>query len=427
MKIVFVVIIAVVAAIVAALVTYFAARTRLVRAESELNAAKERIEEEKMRVQEAKEEGKKRLEEDRERQKEVLEATKLALQAENDKTLKAREESLKKEAEQTIRNVTAGLDQNIKQMSEAFEAQKKSHAEEIASIKTQFEETAKNLGAQSEKIGVRAEKLADALRHDNKMQGNWGEMQLQNIFDQEGLVKGRDYEREEYLRDEKDELLLNEDSGKRMRPDFILHFPDNTDVVVDSKMNIDAYVDWYNAEDDEEKEAAKKRNLEAVKAQVKSLKGKRYNEYIGKGRKALPYVIMYVSNYGALALAKQLEPNIVNDAFRDNVLVTTEETIMPFLRLVRTAWVNNDQVKNVEQIVVQAQYMVERTADLCKAVADVRRSLEDALTAQGKCEAQLMDSGKSLRHAALETVKLGVKMNPSKRKHLEIEENTIEI
>ncbi|MCQ2116328.1 MAG: DNA recombination protein RmuC [Bacteroidales bacterium] len=359
-------------------------------------------------------------------QKEALEATKVALAAENDKALKAREDALKKEAEETINKMTAPLQHTIKTMTEAFEAQKESHNKEMAAVKEKFEETAKNLGAQSEKIGIRAEKLADALRHDNKMQGNWGEMQLENIFQQEGLVKGRDFEREEYLRDEKGEIVFNADTAKKMRPDFILHFPDMTDVIVDSKMNIDAYVDWYNAETDEERDAAEKRNYAAVRNQIDGLSKKSYNEYMSDGHKTLPYVIMYVSNYGALALAKKTEPNIVNEAFKKNVLITTEETIMPFLRLIKTAWITVEQVRNQEKIVKAAQQMVERVADLVTANEAVGKALRAALEQHGKCTAKLADGGQSILTAARTVEKLGVPVNPKKRLALgtdEIEEN----
>lgn len=281
-------------------------------------------------------------------------------------------------------------------------------------MKTKFEETLNGIRRQTETIGGKADRLADALRHDNKLQGNWGERMLKNIFDQEGLVEGRDYDREGWLRDESGNIISNEDTGNRMRPDYILHFPDSTDVIVDSKLNIDAYIDWYNANTDEEKEKAARRNLDAIKAQIKGLSTKRYADNV-KGRKSLNFVIMYVSNYGALQLARQLEPNIVNEAFRQNVLITTEETLMPFLRIIHTAWVNVDQIKNQEKIVKAAQTMVERVADFCEANASVGKKLQEALEFHQKGTKKLEEGGQSIVHAANEVVRLGVGISPKKQ------------
>ena len=444
METVFTIIIAAVAAVVAALMVFFAMKARQsaamasketqlrmalesvesIKADSQARLAEQKSEAER-RLADQKAESDLRIKELKESQKEALENARKLFEAENDKVLKAREESLRAEAEETMKKATVGINQNFAQMKEAFEQQKKSHAEEISSIKTQFEQTARHLGEQSERIGTRAEKLADALRHDNKMQGNWGEMQLQNIFDQEGLVKGRDYEREEYLRDETGDIVENEDSGKRMRPDFILHFPDDTDVIVDSKMNIDAYVDWYNAETQEQKDAAAKRNLEALKAQIKSLSGKDYSKYVTSGRRTLPFVVMYVSNYGALALAKQFEPSIENDAFRVKVLITTEATIMPFLRLIHTAWITVDQVKNQEKIVKAATQMVDRVADLCMANKAVGDALAKAVDSHNKCSAKLAEGGQSITNAAREVIRLGVPANPKKRPALGVDDSVL--
>ncbi len=345
----------------------------------------------------------------------ALEAARSALELKSEQTLKEREDALQKEAEETFKNITGILDKEIKTMKEAFEAQKKTNVEESATIRMKFEETVKLLKAQTESIGGKADKLADALRHDNKMQGNWGERMLKNIFDQEGLVAGRDYDREEYLTDEMGGIIRNEDTGARMRPDYILHFPDNTDIIIDCKMNLDAYVDWHNAKNDEERERASKRNLEAIKNQIKSLSGKRYSDYVMNGHSTLNYVIMYVSNYGALQLARQREPDIVNEAFKKNVLITTEETLMPFLRMIHTAWVNVDQIRNQEKIVKAAQIMVERVADYCEANALVGKKLQEAIDIHEKGTRKLEDGGQSIVRAAKEVVRLGISINPKKK------------
>ena len=422
-QVILVVAAAAVAGLLAWLLTRFALKARYAR---ELTDARAALETEKAlranesavaaeRLEDARKDYERSLAEMKETQAQVIEATKKELALASEKALREREENLKKAAGEMMTGITGGLAQRIATMTEAFEAQKKQHTEESAALKTKVDEAVRHFAEQSKSLGDTAEHLASALRGDNKMQGNWGEQMLNNIFIQEGLVEGRDYHREVYLRDESGEILRNEDSGKKMRPDYVLHFPDNTDILIDAKMNLDAFVDWYNASDAAEKAECAKRNLAAVKAQVASLSGKRYAEYVRDGHKTLSYVIMYVANYGALALARSLEPEIVNEAFRQNVLITTEETIMPFLRVLHTAWVNVDQIRNQEKLIKAAGQIVERVQDYCEANAAVGEALKKAVDAHEKGTRKLQDGGQSIIRAALEVQRLGqIKPNPKK-------------
>ena len=422
-QVILVVAAAAVAGLLAWLLTRFALKARYAR---ELTDARAALETEKAlranesavaaeRLEDARKDYERSLAEMKETQAQVIEATKKELALASEKALREREENLKKAAGEMMTGITGGLAQRIATMTEAFEAQKKQHTEESAALKTKVDEAVRHFAEQSKSLGDTAEHLASALRGDNKMQGNWGEQMLNNIFVQEGLVEGRDYHREVYLRDESGEILRNEDSGKKMRPDYVLHFPDNTDILIDAKMNLDAFVDWYNASDAAEKAECAKRNLAAVKAQVASLSGKRYAEYVRDGHKTLNYVIMYVANYGALALARTLEPEIVNEAFRQNVLITTEETIMPFLRVLHTAWVNVDQIRNQEKLIKAAGQIVERVQDYCEANAAVGEALKKAVDAHEKGTRKLQDGGQSIIRAALEVQRLGkIKPNPKK-------------
>ena len=422
-QVILVVAAAAVAGLLACLLTRFALKARYAR---ELTDARAALETEKAlranesavateRLEDARKDYERSLAEMKETQAQVIEATKKELALASEKALREREENLKKAAGEMMTGITGGLAQRIATMTEAFEAQKKQHTEESAALKTKVDEAVRHFAEQSKSLGDTAEHLASALRGDNKMQGNWGEQMLNNIFVQEGLVEGRDYHREVYLRDESGEILRNEDSGKKMRPDYVLHFPDNTDILIDAKMNLDAFVDWYNASDAAEKAECAKRNLAAVKAQVASLSGKRYAEYVRDGHKTLNYVIMYVANYGALALARTLEPEIVNEAFRQNVLITTEETIMPFLRVLHTAWVNVDQIRNQEKLIKAAGQIVERVQDYCEANAAVGEALKKAVDAHEKGTRKLQDGGQSIIRAALEVQRLGkIKPNPKK-------------
>ena len=345
-------------------------------------------------------------------QEKAIEAAKTALALENEKTLKAREEAFKKEAEETMKAITGGLDRNIKDMKEAFEAQKKSHAEESSAIKTQFAETVKHLKEQTESIGNQAEDLAKALKGQNKMQGNFGETILENILKNQGMREGHDYESEYWLRDKNGNRIRNEETDKLMRPDFVLHFPDDTDILLDSKVSLTALTDYFAAEGDEAREEAAARNLESVRKHVKELTGKEYQKYV-VGRKTLDYVIMFIPNYGAWQLAKMKDPDIFTWAFERNVLVTTEETLVPFLRLIRSAWVQKEQMENIAEIVDAAQNMVDRVALFCEENAKVESSLESVLKSFKKNSARLVESQQSIVGAAWKAVNHGIKQPSS--------------
>ena len=246
------------------------------------------------------------------------------------------------------------------------------------------------------------------------MAGCWGETILYNMLVDEGMVEGRDFDKEETLRDAMGLILLNEDSGKKMRPDFILHYPDKTEVIIDSKVSLDAYSDWTVAESEALKNDAAVRNITAIRAQIKSLATKRYQDYIREGYKTLDYVIMFIPNYGALQLAKTLAPDIFREAYNQGVLLTTEETLMPFLRMIRIAWTNYDQARNQEKIVKAAQAMIDRVADFAAAHAAMGKKLEEATKEYEACSAKIRESGQSILVSAHQLVKLGIPKNPKK-------------
>ena len=337
----------------------------------------------------------------------AIEAARTALALENEKTLKAREEALKKEAAETMKAITGGLDQNIREMKEAFESQKKSHTEESTSIRTQFAETVRHLKEQTETIGSKAETLASALKGKNKMQGIFGETILGNILKAEGLREGHDYDAEFWLRDKKGNIIRNEETGKGMRPDFALHFPDDTDIIIDSKVSLSALADYFEAETDEQRADAAKRNLESVLGHVKELTDKEYQKYV-VGRKTLDYVIMFIPNYGAYQLAKQEDPEVFAKAFQQGVLITTEETLIPFLRLIRTAWVQKEQMENISEIVKAAEDMVERVGLFCRYNSALEEDIQKVLKGFQENTKRLVDGKQSIVKAAVKAINHGI-------------------
>ena len=343
-----------------------------------------------------------------------LEIVKAQVTAESEKMLKAREEELEKRARQTFETLTGGLDKNIKDMKDAFEQNRKTQTETSQSLKENLENAVKHLREQTLSIGDKADSLADALRGKNKTQGNWGEIILDNLFTNEGMREGRDYDKEATLRDERGNVIINEDTSKRMRPDYILHYPDGNDVVIDSKVVLTAADDYFRATDEAEKADAMARNLAAVRDQVKNLSKKDYSRYLTPGHKMLDYVIMFVPVYSALRLAYEADRNLWHDAYKQGVLITTEETLMPFLRMIRIAWTSHEQVANQKQIIATAETILARVSDFCTAHAKMGKKLEEAMDQYEACDKKIRDRGQSIVGAANKLIQLGVPRNAKK-------------
>ena len=344
----------------------------------------------------------------------MLEILKSQMTAESEKALKAREEELEKRAKALFENLSSGLDRDIRSMKDAFEQNRKTHVETSQSLKENLDNAVRNLREQTLTIGDKADNLASALKGHNKAQGNWGEVILDNLFTSEGLREGRDYDKEETLRDDHGNIIRNEDTDRRMRPDFILHYPDGNDIVVDSKVVLTAMYDYYSTDDELLKADALMRNLAAMKEQVRKLARKDYSRYLRPGHKMLDYVIMFVPVYSALRLAYEADRNLWHDAYEQGVLITTEETMMPFLRMISIAWKSHEQVANQQQIIAAAEMMLARVSDFCTAHAKMGEKLEDALKYYDACDRKLRERGQSIVGAANRLISYGIPKNQKK-------------
>lgn len=349
-----------------------------------------------------------------------LETVKAQVTAESEKMLKAREEELERRAKQTFESITGGLNKDIKDMKEAFENNKEAHTQTSQSLKENLETAVKHLREQTISIGTKADNLADALRGKNKTQGNWGEVILDNMFANEGMRLGRDYDREVVLKDEKGVAIINEDTSKGLRPDFILHYPDGNDIVIDSKVNLTALDEYVNATDEDARKAAAERNLAAIKEQIDKLAKKDYSRYLLPGHKMLDFVIMFVPVYSALRLAYESDRNLWQYAYKKGVLITTEETLMPFLRMIRIAWTSQEQIANQKDIIAQAETILARVSDFCAIHAKMGKKLEEALEQYEACDKKIRERGQSIVGAANKLIKLGVPANPKKQIPAEI-------
>lgn len=302
------------------------------------------------------------------------------------------------------------LKDSIRDMKTAMDSSRDTHNRNTASLEKAIEEVMKRTGD----IGREADKLAHALKNESKVQGNWGELILDEILASQGLKEGVHYEKQVTLRDSAGRALLNEDSGQRMIPDTILHYPDGKDAILDSKVSLKAFVDYQNAETEEEREEALARHLKSVRNHVAELARKDYSSYVKAPRQVLGYVIMFVPNEAALQLALYNDATLWREAFGRGVFITSEQNLLAALRMIQLAWTQQQQNQNQEQIFDTARMLLDRVADFIKLFDDMGQRLHDATAFYTKAADKLRDGRQSVVGASNKLIKLGARMSAKK-------------
>ena len=281
-------------------------------------------------------------------------------------------QKLKSENVESMSHITQPLKQNIEQLQQAIDKTNHETARSTATLSEQL----KSMAEQTAKIDASATRLTNVMRGANKVQGNWGELTLMNLLDSQGLRLGVDYDVQQTLSDDRGNVLTNEESGKRMIPDVILHYPNNEDIIIDSKMTIDAYANYMNAEDEIVKKKYADDVVKSIRTQFTSLSKKDYTSYIKAPRRAIDFVIMYVPYEGALQLALLTDPKLWHDAFEKKVFITSQQNLMAILKIIQIAWRQYAQTENQKCVYDLADEMLRRVGDFIKRFDKVGKDIE---------------------------------------------------
>lgn len=281
-------------------------------------------------------------------------------------------QKLKSENVESMSHITQPLKQNIEQLQQAIDKTNHETAKSTASLSEQL----KSMAEQTAKIDASATRLTNVMRGANKVQGNWGELTLMNLLDSQGLRLGVDYDVQQTLSDDRGNVLTNEESGKRMIPDVILHYPNNEDIIIDSKMTIDAYANYMNAEDEIVKKKYADDVVKSIRTQFTSLSKKDYTSYIKAPRRAIDFVIMYVPYEGALQLALLTDPKLWHDAFEKKVFISSQQNLMAILKIIQIAWRQYAQTENQKRVYDLADEMLRRVGDFIKRFDKVGKDIE---------------------------------------------------
>ncbi|MGP8308054.1 DNA recombination protein RmuC [Vibrio sp. YIC-376] len=247
----------------------------------------------------------------------------------------------------------------------------------------------KNLQRLNEQMTREAVNLTQALKGDNKQQGNWGEVVLARVLAESGLREGHEYETQ---------VNLQNEAGKRYQPDVIVHLPQNKQVVVDSKMALVAFERYFNAETDIERDQALNAHLIALRAHIKGLSMKDYHKL--KGIQSLDYVLMFIPVEPAFQVAIQADPSLVKDAMEQNIILVSPTTLLVALRTIDNLWRNERQNENAKLIAERATKLYDKLRLFIDDMEGLGGALDKAnQTYQGAMNKLVTGRGNVIRQA----------------------------
>lgn len=314
-------------------------------------------------------------------------------------------ERLKTTNNESMEHLTKPLKMNIEQLQQAIQHTNTETSKNTASLSQQLRE----MSLQTQKIESTATRLTNVIRGGNKAQGNWGERILTDILESQGYKVGIDYDIQHTLTDEKGIAIKNDDTGRRMIPDVILHYPNNEDVIIDSKMSIDAYYQYVNTEEESLKKKFAADLVSSIRTQATNLAKKDYSKYVHSPRKAIDFVIMFVPNEGALQLALDTEPKIWGEAFDKQVFITSQQNLMAILRMIQIAWRQYAQTENQKKVFALAEELLKRVGEFIKRFDKIGKDIDMLHKDYGEAYNKAYTGRQSIVQKANELKELGVK------------------
>lgn len=249
----------------------------------------------------------------------------------------------------------------MKQFKDKVERANETNIQQHASLKQQIE----SLSKLNDKIGKEAENLTKALKGDKKMQGDWGEFTLRNILENSNLIKNVQYFEQETF------ITSNDD---KVRTDFRIELPDNKHIIIDSKISLNAFVEYYNADEQENKDIYLASHLSAIKNHINSLSGKNYPDI---PKNTLDFTIMFLPIESAYITAVQNDLSLFDYAFSKNIILASPSTLIAMLKTINNIWRSEYQNKNVIEIAEQAGKLYDKFTSLLDDFKSIKQRFEN--------------------------------------------------
>jgi DNA recombination protein RmuC len=260
-----------------------------------------------------------------------------------------------------------------------FKGKVESLHQEGTKQQTEMKTELKHLQTQHKEMTEEAHNLATALQGQRKVQGNWGELILENVLDRSGLILGKDYKRED---------SFNYEEGNRGRPDAVIYLPQNKHLIIDAKVSLSAYTRYVNSEDDQERAHSIKEHVKAFSDRIQELSDREY--YKLKGINSPEMVFMFVPIESAFVEAMKADEMIFQKAIENNVLVATPTTLLTSLNIVRQLWHYEKQNEHTAELVSKAEGVYKKLKTFLSSFEGIKKGLDNAQDSYSKAEGQLV-------------------------------------
>ena len=257
----------------------------------------------------------------------------------------------------------------------------------------------------NQQISEDAKKLTRALKGESKTQGNWGEMILESILEKSGLRKNQEYFMEHELRDENNKAIFSEFSGKKMRPDAVVKYPDNRNVIIDSKVSLTAFVEMTDETDPEVFTIKQNQHLQSVKNHILQLSQKAYDDF----DKSLDFVMMFVPSEAAYMTALQTDPNLWNFAYDKRILLLSPTNLITSLKLVQDLWKREHQNRNAMEIADRGAKLYDKFVGFVDNLERIGKNIDQAKNSYNDAFKQLSSGNDNLMIQTQKLKNLGIK------------------
>ena len=310
-----------------------------------------------------------------------------------DKQTKFSEQS-KQALEVSLSPLRRDLGEFRKQVSTAYEKENADRNRLVGQIS--------ELQKQTLQVSADAVSLANALRGDNKQQGNWGEFVLEKILEDSGLTKGREYQTQ---------VALKDDDGKRRNPDVIVRLPEGKDIIIDAKASLTDYERYFHAEDKQTQQQCLKQHLNSLRAHIKGLNVKNYEKL--EDVNSLDFVLIFIPVESAFMLALDNDPDIMREAYDKGIILVSPSTLMVTLRTIKNLWRYADQNINAQEIAEKAGGLYDLFVLHVEALEDIGKHLDRSKDAFETAHKRLSTGRGNLIKRSEELKKLGAKTKKS--------------
>lgn len=333
---------------------------------------------------------------------ETTNSLKANIKAVTEDMLKLRQEEFTNINAQNMKGIVDPLNDTIQKMKQAMDGYSKEQNEFSGAMKTSIQAIIQ----QTETARQSAVELTTALKHDTKMQGDYGEAILDEILSKQGFTEGVHYELQYVMKDEAGRELKGDD-GHGLRPDVLFHIDTVRDVIIDSKINLTDFIAFANAQTAEERQLYLERHVKSIERQVQMLSSKNYFKYHSKTSSRMDYVIMFVPVSAAWWEALRYKPSLWREAMDSNVYIADEQTLFAALRIIKLTWTQIAQVKSQKEIFELVNQMIDRVGQFMKTYTAVGDALDNAKKAYDKGYEKLTPGGQSILTTTGNLMRLG--------------------